>query len=332
VFNVNQSAVIQVKRGIGDVIWHLPFIRAIAAASPGGKVTFLAPPSSGAKELLAAEPSVAETIYFEHSGNELRRVVNLFRLASLLRQNHFQTLWILDRTSRPALAAALAGIPERIGPGLGRQRLLITNRGIDKSYYHKWPVEWLIALLAEMEVPLPTSRPELHVGAPTVRLVNERYQGLARPWTVLGLGASHSNKDWPDRHWTQFLAALRQRNVGTVFLIGGTDNASRAANLVARGTGADVVNACDLKLGEAAALLHLADLFVGPDSGPMNIAAATGTEAFALFGATPVVTYSTLIHPITPQGGPAPGGMDRISPLDVLARIAPYLDRRQAEK
>ena len=33
-----------------------------------------------------------------------------------------------------------------------------------------------------------------------------------------------------------------------------------------------------------------------------------------------------------PEGGPAPGGMDRISPLDVLARIAPYLDRRQAEK
>jgi len=38
------------------VIWHLPFIRAIAAASPEGQVTFLAPPSSGAKELLAAAP------------------------------------------------------------------------------------------------------------------------------------------------------------------------------------------------------------------------------------------------------------------------------------
>src|SRR5580698_6834414 len=96
--SVPSTAVIQVKPGIGDVIWHLPFIRAIAAVSPGGQVTFLAPPSSGAKELLAAEPSVAETIYFEHAGSELRRVLNVVRLATLLRRRRFGTLWILDRT------------------------------------------------------------------------------------------------------------------------------------------------------------------------------------------------------------------------------------------
>jgi hypothetical protein len=32
-------------------------------------VTFMAPPTSGARELLAAEPSVAETLYFEHAGS-----------------------------------------------------------------------------------------------------------------------------------------------------------------------------------------------------------------------------------------------------------------------
>src|ERR1700681_1061380 len=87
--NVSSSAVIQVKPGIGDVIWHLPFVRAIAAASPGGQVTFLAPPSSGAKALLAAEPSVAETLYFRHSGSELRRGLNQLMLIARLRRRHF---------------------------------------------------------------------------------------------------------------------------------------------------------------------------------------------------------------------------------------------------
>ena len=95
--NVTANAVIQVKPGIGDVIWHLPFIRAIAAAAPGGRVTFLAPPSSGAKELLAAEPGVAETVYFEHAGSELQRGLNLIRLAALLRRQPFP----LDLDSRP---------------------------------------------------------------------------------------------------------------------------------------------------------------------------------------------------------------------------------------
>ena len=50
--NVPSTAVIQVKQGIGDVIWHLPFIRAIAAATAEHAVTFLTLPSTHAKDLL----------------------------------------------------------------------------------------------------------------------------------------------------------------------------------------------------------------------------------------------------------------------------------------
>ena len=76
---------------------------------------------------------------------------------------------------------------------------------------------------------------------------------------------------------------------------------------------------------EAAALLRLADLFVGPDSGPMNLAAAGETPAFTLFGATPVLSYSRFIHAIEPEGGQSPDGMARITPGQVMARIEPYL-------
>lgn len=115
----------------------------------------MAPPTSSAKDLLAAEPSIFETIYFEHAGSELKRGLNLIRLARLLRQRRFQTVWILDRTLRPAIAAALARTPERIGLGLGRQSLFITNSGIDQSHFHDHPIDWLRALMAAMKVRLP---------------------------------------------------------------------------------------------------------------------------------------------------------------------------------
>ena len=323
--NAVDVAVIQVKPGIGDVIWHLPFIRAIAAVAPGGKVAFLAPASSGAKQLLAAEPGVAETIYFEHAGSELQRGINLLRLAALLRRRHFRSIWILDRTIRPALAATLAGIPERIGLGLGPQKLFITNRGIDRSHFHDHPIEWLRALMAAMQVPLPATEPPLRLAGATLAAVGEKFAQYPRPWIVLGIGASHPDKDWPDEYWAQFLAALRRRIAGTVFLIGGSANFTRAQNFIARSAGAAAVNACDLELAEAAALLRHADLFVGPSSGPMNLAAAGATDAFGLFGSTPVLTYSKCIHAITPEGGPCPGGMRRISPAAVLERVGPYL-------
>ena len=321
---------IQVKPGIGDVIWHLPFIRAIAAAAPGGRVTFLAPPSSQAKELLAAEPAVAETVYFEHSGSELRRGINLIRLASLLRRSKFSSIWILDRTIRPALAARLAGIPGRIGLGLGPQRFFITNPGIDHGHFHDQPIDWLSALMAAMKMPLASTEPDLHLPSATLAAIDGKYKAYARPWIALGVGASHPDKDWPDQHWAEFVSLLRRRTTGTVLLVGGPANFARAQNFIAGSAGAASVNGCDLGLVESAALLRHADLFIGPSSGPMNLAVAGGTNAFGLFGSTPVLSYSKFIHPIEPPGGQSPDGMRRILPAQVLEAVEPYLSRQKA--
>ena len=325
------TAVIQVKQGIGDVIWHLPFIRAIAAASPGGAVTFLTLPSTRAKELLAAELCVGEVLYFEHNGSEVERAAHLARLVALMRARHFGRIWILDRTTRPALAAKLAGIPERIGLGLGPQRWFITNPGIDQRHFHDMPIDWLRALLAAMNVPLPSTEPDLRLSGAMLAMISERFHAHPRPWIVLALGGSHPSKDWPDAHWTTFLDTLRRRTPGTVFLIGGVDNEVRAQAMIEKTAGGAVVNACGLSIVEAAALLRLADLFVGPDSGPMNLAAAGQTPAFALFGSTPVLNYSKFIHAIEPDDGRgrAPDGMTRISPAAVMRRIEPYLDVRK---
>jgi hypothetical protein len=56
----------------------------------------MARPTSREKDLLAAEPSIFETLYFEHAGSELERGINLIRLARLLRQHRFgrfRPLW-----------------------------------------------------------------------------------------------------------------------------------------------------------------------------------------------------------------------------------------------
>jgi heptosyltransferase-2 len=318
--------VIQTKQGIGDGIWHLPFIRAIAAAS-GGSVTVLALPSTHAQELLAAEPSVDRTLYFENRGSELARGLHFVHLTAILRGLDCHTVWILDRSTRPAVAALIAGIRNRIGVGFGRQRWFITNRGIDQKFYHAMPIEWLKALMEAMHVPCPSTEPNLRLPAATLAAVRQRFGSALRPRIAVALGASHPDKDWPDPHWLEFVGALRRRTHGTVFLIGGPAQAARAGRLIEQTTGASAINACDLTVVESASLLHDADLFVGPDSGPVNLAAAVATRAFGLFGATRVLDYSQFIHPVLPDDGraPTPDGMRRISPRQVLVQIEPYV-------
>jgi heptosyltransferase II len=323
---VTSTVVIQTKQGIGDVIWHLPFIRAIAAASGEDAVTFLTLPSTYARDLLQAEPSVAQTLYFENRGSEFARGLHILRLISMLRRLRCETVWILDRSARPAFCALMAGVRSRIGVGLGRQRLFITNVGIDPGLAHAPPIEWLRALMATMGIECSTE-PNLRLPTKVVDAIGERYRQHPPPRVVVALGGSHPAKDWPTRHWMQFISELRARTSGTIFVIGGPDHAARAQHLIASTQGTSTVNACDLTILEAAALMRSADLFVGPDSGPMNIAAAVGIPSFGLFGATRVLSYSKFINPILPDDGrPATlDGMRRISPGQVLERIAPYL-------
>ena len=116
-------------------------------------------------------------------------------------------------------------------------------------------------------------------------------------------------------------ASLMTNSSALVLLIGGNEHVARAQSIMACSAGAPAINACDLKLDDALALLHYADLFVGTDSGPMNLAVAAATDAFALFGATPVLKYSKFIHAIVPEGGPCSGGMRQISPAMVLEHV-----------
>ena len=309
------------------MIWHLSFIRAIAAAAPERKVTFLTPPSSMGAELLQAESCVARTLYYEHGGSELARVFQLARLTQMLRELRPQTAWILDKTVRPALAAFLARVPQRIGMGIRVQRHIITNPGLDPSYDEEYPIECLIALLAQVGVPLETTEPNLNLPAEAVAKIDHRFAGHFRPWTVIGLGASTPNKDWSHAQWIAFIEAVRGRTRGTIFLIGGPANIPVAASHIGSTAGASMINACDLSLIESAALMKQADLFVGPNSGPMNIAAAVGTPAFGFFATNKVLTYSRHIHAILPDDGRlAPDGMQRLSPQRVVERIGPYLD------
>ena len=87
-------------------------------------------------------------------------------------------------------------------------------------------------MMAAMQVPLASTEPDLHLPPQTLAEIGQKFANAPRPWIALGLGASHPDKDWPDEHWADFLAGLRQRVQGTVFLVGGGMNSARADRFI----------------------------------------------------------------------------------------------------
>ena len=117
--------VVQPLPGIGDMVWHLPHLRAIAAHA-GGPVTVMAKPRSLADQLLASEPAVSEVIWVDMNPPNRRGmhdgIGGFLRLSRKLHAADFGSIVILHHSDRIAAAAWKAGIPDRRGYGWKRQR------------------------------------------------------------------------------------------------------------------------------------------------------------------------------------------------------------------
>ena len=306
-------------RGVGDLMWHLPTLRAIAATTPEGKVLLAARPSSRARDLLVAEACVELIDYLDYRAGTFRHLVETLDFYALCRARRPRAVWILEKIDRPAIGAALAGVPERRGFGLGhgQERWLTHGPFLPRSMRP----EGRIAKLAAFETAHglgPVSRePDLRLPQALTDRALADFGHLPRPWIVLGVGGFEPTRRWPMDRFGALAAALADLG-GTRFWLGGFDDAAAVDALIAQAPdGPANVNVCSLKLDAGSALMGQADLFVGNNSGPLNLAASVGCTAVGLFGSSEPLTYSRHLRQVLGDGAT----MDSISAPDAARAV-----------
>lgn len=318
-----RTLIVQPLPGIGDMVWHLPHIHAIAATTTTGQVDILTKPRSQADRLLCADPYVSRVLWVERDSGRHAGVWGVFRLAALLRQGAYQRVWILHGSARYVLAAWLAGIPERIGYGVGRQPwwLNVPVR-LPAECRHAHPTVRANALLDLLHVPRTEPEPRLPVLAAAKQAVVERFADWPQPWRVLGIGSSEPWKQWGTARFTELALALHRQQAGSVFIVGGPGERPLGDEILrrVRDGGGVAADAVALPLEQTAALLARSHGYIGNDTGVLNIAAAVETPALGLFGGSPPLTHSCLIHAITPPAGHS--GMAAITVAQVLEAFA----------
>jgi heptosyltransferase II len=318
--NVSMSVlVVQPLPGIGDMVWHLPHIRAVAQ-HVGAPVTLLAKPRSHADELFAAEDTVGDIIWLDRNPQgrrgELDGLRGLGRLIATLRRRHFDRAVLLHHSFSLAFAAWAAGIPSRQGYGIGAQRWLLnappyfTRSLLDEHQFQRATRFVEAAGIAMME-----SEPRLSVTAAARDAVLGRLSGVPRPFVAIGIGSSEPSRQWGATRLAALVRVLLDADWPRVALLGGTEDAGLLGE-IQRAIGSDasrLVPVLGWPLTETAALLAEAAFYVGNNTGVMNMAAAVGIRTYALFGTTPTFHHSRQIVPIaSPAGGPN-DGMERVT-------------------
>jgi ADP-heptose:LPS heptosyltransferase len=137
------------------------------------------------------------------------------------------------------------------------------------------------------------------------RLRHEQMGG--KPFAVIHTGPTWKVKEWPEKNWDDLVAGLKARNQIAIIQIGENRTATGEARESPHVVGA--INwVGTLTMDQTLALLSLANLFVGVDSGVLHLAGVMDAPCVGIFGPTDPMCF-------LPRNGRSAGMVSNVSCL-----------------
>lgn len=322
---------------VGDAVHVLPVLNSLRRHAPATRLTWILQP--GPAGLVRGHPALDEVVEFDRR----RGARGFLELGRTLARHPFDVVLLLQPYLKAGIVARLARTPVRWGIDRARSRdltWLLTDRTLPPrpvAHVQDHYLEFLDALgvprVLEWRVgPTPAER--------------ARYRGLlpevAGPTVALVVGTSKPEKEWPAERYAAVVDRLAEERGARAVLVGGlaARESAAAEEIAARARHPPLdLRAWDLR--RVAYLLERADVLVSPDTGPLHLGVALGTPAVALMGYTnprrfgPYRRFGDLLVDAFGDRGedyPAsaphrPGRMGRITPAQVVAKVALALER-----
>jgi len=287
---------------LGDLLLSTPAIRALKAAYPNTQIHALVGP--WAADVLANfdEVDVVLTLPFPgftrsdktdwrspyqfafQTARRLRRIG--YAKAVILRPDHWWGAWL----------AQLVGIPQRYGYDDEDTRLFLTD-AIPRQHEHA--VMQNMRLIEQVMGKAGPKAPDL--AFPTTQMDHAYVKGYLSEWGVhetdrifcIHPGAGTLVKQWDATQWAQAADVLMEQLDARVVFTGTDNELPLIREIIGQMAGGAIVVAGDTKIGQLGALYKRSMLVLGPDSGPVHLAAAVGVPTVALFGPADPVEFGT---------------------------------------
>ncbi len=278
---------------LGDVLLTSPAIHALKKANPQLEIHALVGPWSA--DVVANFPEIDLVLTLQFPGFSRAAKINLrspYQLAvstaARLRRIGYGSIIIM----RPdhwwgALVAQLAGIPERIGYNLPDVAPYLTEAA---TYNHEHAVMQNLRLFKKW---IPAAKTGDLVNQYAVHENDRAYvNGYLGAWGVskakpifcIHPGTGTDVKHWTEEGWAQAADILTEQLDAQVVFTGSDKELALVQRIAGRMKQAAIIMAGDTRVGQLAALFQRAKVVLGPDSGPLHLAAAVQAPTVTLFG------------------------------------------------
>lgn len=285
---------------MGDALLTLPAIDSLRKSFPDAELMALASPAAAA--ILGRLPALnsVESLDFpgfdRYGRNASASPWRLaLRTAGRLRRQQFTSALVL----RPdhwwgALVVWLAGIPQRVGFATAETSPFLTTA---------LPLQREHALLHNLRLASVLTgepmNPKVHLRFPLAEGNRFRATALLNAGGLAGNarflcihpGTGTRFKHWPAAHWARVAGALGQSLDARVVFSGSAAERTLVQDILAQMSTAGLDLAGKTEVGELAACYERAVMVLGPDSGPLHLAAAVGTPSVSLYGPADPVEF-----------------------------------------
>jgi len=331
--------VVQPLVGIGDMVWHKPWIDHLAT---GYDVILATKPTVKGPILFTGDDGVGAFVMIERSMRGRKGshdgFLGFWRMVAAFRAVRADACVILHHSARYALAAKLAGIPNRWGYGIGASaRWLNRGRFLGREARYQHPTAKMAEFASLNGFAPATPVWQIATGAAAKAAANAflAENGVdakthPAPIITFGVGAMDRERQWPEAAFANLVKRLSASYPALSIILMGAPSEQPVIDAVRAKLpeGLRVLTAVQ-PFDVAIELLRRSLLFVGNDSSLLNIAAACGRPSLGLFAQSPPLDYNANIRAVSVPDGRygVPGNIGTITPDQVYAAIQAELQQ-----
>jgi heptosyltransferase-2 len=299
---LSQNILIRGVNWLGDAIMTLPALHRLREAKPDSKLTLLT--DEKLSGLWESSHHYDEILTFKKGESP-------YVVGKRLRNYSFDTALILPNSFRTALECWHGNIPRRIGYAGNWRSFLLTDaieartESVPMQKRVKIDIEYRLINQLKPQT-FPSSAHHIHrylhlvkqFGASNIPIAPKlipkhkgpSYESLRQPRPHIGIisGAEYGPaKCWPVENFTETANRLINNHQAHVLLLGGPSDI-KTADIIASKLPPDHTTNLTGKtsLSELVSVLSACDVILCNDSGPMHVAAASGTPVVVPFGST----------------------------------------------
>jgi heptosyltransferase I len=273
---------------LGDVVHAFPVLASLRELWPDAHLAWVI--NRGLRGLLDGHPHLDEVIPFDRSALKPspRGIGSIARFLLDLRRKKFDLAIDLQGLLRSGVMTLATGSPIRVGLANAREgsRHCYTHR-VASPGPEAHAVDRLLAVAEAFGADISRPRFRVAIGPDDLAWADEALNHLPRPSIAINVGARWLTKRWPPESFASVARrAVIERGAGLV-LVGSPEDRPLVDALKADLGPIGSVDLCGLTtLPKLAAVASKVDVFLSNDTGPLHLAAATGSKVLGVYTCT----------------------------------------------